>query len=445
MKILLLGEDGRAHAFAWKLFNSPQAIEIICAPGNGGTSQLVPRVELQPEDAGEIGRWAFNEHVDLILPSSSEPLHAGLADEAAALHISVCGPLKDSARIGQSRCYAKEFLLRHSLPTARGQAFRKLTMAERYLAAQPFPIVIKSDHPGGGSGTFADRYTALRALRDFFAARPVEGTSEGVVIEEYLPGVRICFSAFTDGHTAVPLLPVRLYDHLREGDASSFAPRIGANTGTSTYAHKLTEYLHERLIMPIVAALQQEQMPYLGILGIDCIITAQGPRITGLRSSLRDMEAQVILPRLQDDLLPIIAATTARRLHQPPPLRWRKEASIGMALVARGYPHHFPVGSTIDGLESIESGVFVFHSQTNNPFGLVYKPVAHRGPDPLAKLIMGMEGPRTTITTTGGHVLTVVALGKTLQEARQRALHNAECITFAGRSYAEDIGQREFT
>jgi phosphoribosylamine--glycine ligase len=445
MKVLVLGEDGRAHAFVWKLFNSPQTETMLCAPGNGGTSQLVPTIELQPQQPTEIAHHSFAEQVDVIVPTSSDPLHAGLVDEAITLQLGVFGPPQRSAQIGQSRCYAKEFLLRHSLPTPRGQAFYKLATAEKYLAAQPLPVIIKADDPALPVGTYSERYAALMALREIFATPPVEGRTVGVVIEEYLPGVRVSFSAFTDGHHALPLLPTRVYDYFRENDELSFAPHLGAHTGVSAYARKLSGYLHQHLILPIVAALEQASLPYRGIVGIDCVITQRGPRITAVRCSLSDMEAQVVLPRLEDDLMTIINATIARRLEQVPPLHWRNEASVGIALVANGYPHHFPVGNPIEGLTSIDPGVFVFHDQTQNPFGLQYQPDLHRGPDPLAKLIMGMEGPGNVITTTGGHVLTVVALGADLQQARAHALANVQRITFAGSCFKEDIALREFS
>lgn len=444
MKILVLGNDGRAHAFVWKLFNSPQSDQLICAPGNGGTAQLAFRMDLDPECSAEVARWAFDENIDLIVPASSAPVRAGLVDEVVSMHIGVAGPSQRSTRLEQSRCHAKEFLLRYNLPTARGQAFTNLAMAEKYLAAKPLPIVIKADHPAVGDGIYDDRYAALAALNEFFSTRPIEGQNEGVVIEEFLSGARITFSAFTDGRTALPLLPTRLYDRLEEGDRGAVAPGMGAHTSTSTYAHKLAQYLHQRLMLPIVAGLAREGLPYWGVLGIDCIITDQGPHITALRCSLRDMEAQVVLPRLEDDLVPILQAMITKRLDRIPPLHWRDEASVGIALVAQGYPHHCAVGSPISGLTDVDEGVLIFHDQTHNPSGLEYNPTTHRGLGPIAALLATGSASGHTITTTGGHVLTVVALAGTLNGARGRALLNAERITFPGRYFRGDIGQREF-
>ncbi len=445
MKVLVLGSDGRAHALVWKLFNSPLIAEVLCAPGNGGTSQLAAQVDLESSDAAAVAHWAFTEQVDLIVPAQSDPLRAGLVDEVVAMQIGVCGPSQRSTRIEHSRCYAKEFLLRYNLPTARGRAFSDLATAEKYLAAQPLPVVLKADHPSAGDGIYHDRYAALEALRTLFAARSLDGQNDGVVIEEFLPGARVIFSALTDGRTALPLLPTRLYDRLAEGDEGPVAAGMGAHTGTSTYARKLADYLHQRLVLPIVSALSQENLPYWGVLGIDCIITERGPRITALRCSLRDMEAQVVLPRLQDDLLPLVQSMIARRLDQLPPLRWRDEASVGIALVAQGYPHHYAIGGQIEGLTDLDEGVLLFHDQTLNPNGLRYTPAARRSGNPLSNLIMGNPHASAALTTTGGHVLTVVAMAATLNGARGRALLNAERIKFPGRHYRGDIGWKEFS
>lgn len=441
MKILVLGGDGRAHALVWKLFNSTVA-DVLCAPGNGGTGQLAPSVDLDPRDAAAVAAWAFAEGVDLIIPAESEPLWAGLVDEVVSMHIGVCGASQRSTRLEWSRCYAKEFLLKYGLPTPRGRAFTSLPTAEKYLAAQPLPVVLRADHPAGGGGVYHDRYAALEALRTLFVDRPVEGSSNGVVIEEYLPGIVVSCSALTDGTTALPFLPTRIYDRLGPEPDSAPAPGMGAICGNSTYARRLGDYLHGHLIQPIVAAMAREGLPYWGLIGVDCIVTEQGPRVTALRCALRDMEAQVVLPRLEDDLAPLIQAAIARRLDQVPPLRWSDEAVVGVAVVSQGYPHHYPVGGAVEGLADVDEGVLVFHDQTESALGLRYAP--QRGASALSGLIFGAGPSAGSVTVSGGHVLTVVARGATLNGARGRALLNAERIRFPGRSFREDIGAHEF-
>jgi len=450
MKILLLGNDGRAHALTWKLFNSPLVDELIGAPGNGGSSALVPTADIDVGDAAAIARWAFDEGIDIIVPAGSQPLHAGLVDEAISLQIGVCGPSQRSTVLERSRCQAKEFMLRHNLPTAPGRAFTDRATAEKYLATQPLPVMVKADHSGAGEGIYTDRYAALEALHELFTTHTADGGNPGVVVETALQGARVVLSAFTDGRTAVPLLPVRLYDRVDENDGGAAAYGVGAHTSNSTFARKLTAYLHDKLVMPVVAGLMQDQLPFWGILGIDCIITDQGPRLTALRTGMHEGEAQVVLPRLEDDLLPWIQAMIAQRLHDQPAPQWSPTASVGIGLFARGYPHHFPIGGAISGVEMLDEGVLTFHSGTENSAGLRYIPRLSRGS--ASSLLGGLALPLFgggissggALHTTGGLVMTVVAMGATLAGARGRALINAERITFEGRTFRGDIGAKEF-
>lgn len=454
MRILLLGDDGRAHALAWKLINSPRSPEVICAPGNGGTAPFAPSVTLDATDAAGLSRWTFEEQIDLVIPASSAPLHAGLVDEVLSLHIGVWGASRRAAALERSRCLAKEFMIRHGIPTAHGRPFTDLATAERYLATLPLPVMIKTDHPSGGEEIFDDRYAALEGLRRLFAARSLDG-GEGVVIESALHGPRVALSALTDGRTAVPLLATRLYDRVEEGDRGAQARGIGAHASNSTFAQRLTRYLHEKFILPFVAGLEKEGLPCWGLIGVDCIITNEGPRATALRFSFREGEAQVVLPRLEDDLIPWIEASITRRLHELPPPTWTATSSVGLGLMARGYPNFFPTGGRVRGLEDVEPGVMVFHSATTNPAATapyVSRVASSRGSstDALSSMIGGLLGMGGTpqgwggLRTTGGLVATVVAQGVSLPGARGRALVNADRVQFEGRTYRSDIGERDF-
>lgn len=442
MKVLVLGGDGRAHALVWKLFSSPLVDEVICAPGNGGTSQLAPTVDLALHDSAGIARWAFEQGIDIIMPAESRPLQDGVVDEVVSFHIGACGPSQRSTVLEGSRCRAKEFMLRYNLPTAPGRAFTNLAMAEKFLASVPLPVMIKADHPSGGEAVYQERYAALSGLRELFAARPVEGTSDGVVVEQFLEGPRVVFSTLTDGHTAVPLLATRLYDRVLADKQSPLAAGIGAHTSTSRYAHLLTDFLHQKFITPLLGGLAAEGMPVWGVLGVDCIITPHGPRLTAIRYSMHEGEAQVVLPRLEDDLLPWVRATIAQRLHDMPAPCWKPVASIGIGMYARGYPHHFPVGGPVNGLELLDDGVLAFHSATENPHGLRYQPRTSGAN--LLGMRFGVPS-NTGLRTDGGLVLTVVASAPTLAEARERALANATRIVFDGCSFREDIGANEFS
>lgn len=447
MKVLVLGGDGRTHAIASKLLSSPLVTEIVCSPGNGGTAPLIPMVKLDETNVADVGRWAFDEMFDLIVPTGSASLRAGLVDEVLSLQVGVCGPPKRAAEFECSRCRTKEFLVRHNLPTAQGRAFGDLATAEKYLATLPLPVIIKSDVPDEGERTYDDRFAALEGLRDLFQLPG--NAARGLVVESFLKGARVAFSVLTDGRTAVPFLPVRLYDRVEEGDVGLCAAGVGAHTSHSQFARQLGDYLLTRLIKPVIAGIERDNLPYWGILGIDCIITAEGPRITALRSSMREGEAQVVFPRLEDDLLPYIQAAITRRLHELPAPRWNSNVTVGIGLIARGYPNNFRYGGSITGLETLDDGILTFHSSTANPMAeLPYTLQRDRGLN-IGKALGGLLGMRgisssMVLHTTGGLVMTIVGQGATLAGARGRALINAERVQFESRTFRTDIAAKEF-
>lgn len=432
MKLLILGDDGRAHVLVWKLFNSPQANEIFCAPGNGGTNPLAAPVDLDPRDTSNIARWAFEQSIDIIIPANGVALQHSLVDEAVGFGVNVCGPPQRSTALEQSRCQAKAFMLRHKLPTAPGRPFDNPTTAEKFLATQPTPVIVKADNPSLGEAVYEDRYAAIAGMHEFFGMRPLQGENVGVVIESYLRGSRVVMSAFADGRTAIPLLPARLYDRVEDNDSGLQAPGVGAHTGNGRYATLLADFLNAKLIQPIALGLAQEGLPYWGILGVDCVITPGGPRLTAIRSSFREGEAQVVLPRLEDDLLPWMQAMLTQRLHELPPPQFVPLASVGMGLVARGHPNYFATGGTITGIEDLDAGVLLFHSATESM-------------TPTARGLLGFgSAGAPVLRVSGGHPLTLVTTAATLAGARGLALANAERVHFDGRTYRSSVGEREF-
>jgi phosphoribosylamine---glycine ligase len=448
MNVLVLGNDGRAHAIAWKLLNSSRVQSVVCAPGNGGTAPLALHVDLDLESPIGVARWCFDEQFDIVIPAGTTALRAGLADEALSLQIGICGPAQRTVELERSRCRIKEFLLRYQIPTAPGRAFSDLATAEKFLAAQPLPVIIKADSPSGGEQIYQDRYAALAGLRSLFAAPSLEA-GQGVVIEAFLPGARVVLSAFCDGKTAVPLLPTRLYDRVGDGETGALAPGVGAHTGASNFARQLSDYMHRRLLARVVEGLAAEGLPCWGIIGVDCIVTADGPRVTGLHFAFREGEAEVVLPRLQDDLAPWLQAMLAQRLHELPPPQWSPTPSVGMGIFAAGYPISFPYGGAIRGLDELDEGVLAFHHATANPaVMMMYTPKRSQADlnQTIGRLFgMGGLGVGSGLHSTGGLVMTVVAQGATLAGARGRALINAERIQFEGRSFRSDVAVKEFT
>ncbi len=444
MKVLVVGDDGYAHALVWKFVNSTQQVELVCAPGNGGTSQLVPRLRMSDEQRDSLMLWAFEQSIDLIIPTTTRALVGGIVDEAVRLQRGIIGPPRVSARLLRSRCATRELLARHHLPTVPGQTFTRADHAERYLAAHPLPVMLCPDNPDIPASVYEDRYAALTALRQILGAQALSSDADGVVIEQYIAGTPFAFSVLTDGQTVLPLLPVQTVALDETNERGERVADVGAFTSASKYSRRLQHYLTTHIMRPLLAALQREDFPYWGFLGIDGIITSRGPLVTGLRCNLSPLEAQVVLPRLHTDLLTLLHATIARRLEHLPPLAWADTATVGIVLYTKGYPHHFPIGSSITGLTDLDRDILVFHHETGNPLALDTHPQPERSLNTRAReLLLGAASSSTELVTTGGHVLTLVASGATLQGSRGRAIINAERVRFAGCTFRDDIAARD--
>lgn len=452
MKVLVLGATGLAHALVWKLFNSNRIDQLASMPGNGGASLLAP-VASGRDNLTETVRWAYDEEFNVIVPADADVLGAGLVDEATPLKMAVWGPPKRSALLERSPLWAKEFLNRYKIPTATGRAFGDRATAERYLAAHPLPVMLHSDYPSEFDGAYTDRGAAMAALDGIFALPPKDDHFRGVVIEMPAAGPTVAYSCFTDGTTLLPLLPTRIYDRLDDGDAGWAAAGMGAHTSPTPLLSRIGAYIHTLVLEPLLIALQRENLPWWGILGVDCAITPAGPQVVRIRSTLGDPEAQVVLPRLEDDLFTLIAACNNRSLNTLPPLRWKPEASVGVTLVAQGYPHTFPTGLSIAGLNDLDPGVLAFHSETANPLGMNYVSVAVTMPEKRGLLggfssafseamLVRPSGP-SQLSTLGGRALTMVALGASLAEARTRAYQNLARVAMPRSYHRTDIGAQE--
>lgn len=452
MKVLVLGNSGVAHALVWKLFNSDRIDQLASAPGNGGASILAP-IAPAHDTLKETVRWAYDEGFNVLVPADGTVLGAGLADEATPLKMAVWGAPKRSALVEHSPLWAKEFLNRYQIPTATGRAFGDRATAERYLAAHSLPVMLAGDYASEFDGAYSERGAAMAALEGIFALPPQEGHFRGVVIEAPPAGPTVAYSCLTDGTTLLPLLPVRVYDRLDDGDGGWAAPGMGAHTSATPLLTKVGEYIHKLVMEPLLAALKRENLPWWGILGVDCAISADGPKVLRIRTTLGDPEAQVVLPRLEDDLFTLIAACNNRSLHSLPPLRWKLGASVGVSLVAHGYPHAFPTGLSIKGVNDLDSGVLAFHNETINPTGMKYVPIEVQMPEKRSlftgfgeafseAMLVRPSGP-SQLSTAGGRALTVVALGPSLTEARAKAYANLSRITMPSAYHRSDIAIRE--
>lgn len=452
MKILVLGASGAAHALVWKLFNSGRIESIAAMPGNGGTGLLAPNVPARESIKATV-EWANQENFRIIIPADGSFLNAGLVEEAAQWKIAVWGAPKRSVLLEQSVLWAKEFLNRYKIPTATGRAFGDLVTAERYLASQTLPVMLSGDEPSEFDGGYSDRAEAMTALEGIFSLPLPEGRFRGVVIETPALGPTVAYSCLTDGQTLLPLQAVRTYDRLENGDAGWAAVGMGAHSGASPLLDKIGEFIHVQIMQPLLAALQREKLAWWGVLGVDCAITAEGPKVLRIRSTLSDSEAHVLLPRLTDDLLGLIAACNNRSLHTLPSLRWQQQSAVGVTIVASGYPHSFPTGIGVRGMGDLDAGMLAFHNETINPNSMEYVSSEFQMPEKRRfmsglgtafseAMLVRPTGPNI-LTSQGGRILTLVGQANSREQAREQAYANVAKLTIPSSYYRTDIGASE--
>ncbi|MBI2862725.1 MAG: phosphoribosylamine--glycine ligase [Chloroflexi bacterium] len=418
MRLLIIGSGGREHAILWKLVQSPSVGEVYCAPGNGGTGLMAHNIPIPVSDISRLAAWAMEERIDLTIVGPEGPLIDGVVDRFQSLGLSVFGPTQAAAQIEGSKAWAKQFMQRHGIPTALWAVFTSFAEAEAYVAQRPCPIVIKADGPALGKGTLiaGDHTTARSILHALLDERALGPAGERVVIEEYLEGREASLLAFSDGERVLPLAPACDYKRALDGDQGPNTGGMGGYSPLSFLDAAAIEEITKTILQPAVAAMKQEGCPYRGVLYAGLMLTDQGPRVLEFNCRFGDPETQVILPRMKTDLLEPLLRVAEGDL-KGLTLEWDSQATCGVVLASRGYPGEYATGFPIQGLETLDEGVLPFHAGTALQQG--------------------------QLVTTGGRVLSLVATGPTVSEARRRVYANVGRVHFEGCFYRSDIGAVE--
>jgi phosphoribosylamine---glycine ligase len=414
MNVLIVGSGGREHALAWKVAQSPRCTRVYVAPGNAGTAENVP---IRAEDTDALVAFARENKIELVLVGPEAPLAAGLADALRAAGVRVFGPSRAAAQIEASKAFAKAFMTRYHIPTARYATFADFYQAIGYLLEVDYPVVIKASGLAAGKGvilpTCADEAEA--ALRQLMLEREFGAAGDEVVIEERLSGEEVSVLAFTDGCTVKPMPPAQDHKRLRDGDEGPNTGGMGAFAPAPICPPSLVEEITRTILQPAVDGLRAEGRPFVGVLYAGLMLTPAGPRVLEFNCRFGDPETQVILPLLDSDLLDVCEACAAGRLAEVD-VRWKEGAAACVVLAAEGYPRKYAKGREIFGLESAPENTMIFHAGTEKQGG--------------------------KIMTAGGRVLGVTAWAETLPSAIVRAYGAVEHITFEGVQYRKDIGKR---
>ncbi len=421
MKVLVIGAGGREHALVWKLAGERNVSEVISVPGNPGTSRLARIVRADSADDQALLDLAEREEIDLTVVGPELPLSRGIADLFAAEGRLLFGPSERAAELESSKAFAKEFMTRHHVPTARyvvcgspDDAFARITRGEF-----GFPVVVKADGLAAGKGVVIapDRKAADEAIRSAMIDRHFGAAGGRLVIEEYLEGAEASFFCLVDGSRALPFHTAedhkRAFDHDRgpnTGGMGAFAPSVRLDADGR-------DRVMREIVTPVVEGMKAEGREFRGFLYVGLMITRDGPRVVEFNVRLGDPEAQVVLPMLDEDLAPRLAAAASGTLDSTP-CRFCEEPHVGVVLASRGYPESSETGRVISGLDEAErmSDVLVFHAATAIRDGRV--------------------------VTAGGRVLTVVARGDSFDAAITRAYEGVSRISFEGMQYRTDIGRK---
>ena len=443
VNVLVIGSGAREHAIVWKLLQSPRVKDVYVAPGNAGTALIARNVNVQVEDLDGLRRTAIDNHVDLTVVGPEVPLAAGIVDAFQSGHLRIFGPTQAAARIEWSKGFAKELMQRHGIPCARSETFSDAVAARDYLYRVGAPVVVKADGLAAGKGvvvcqTLEDAEEAVDA-----AMRRMVFGSAGhvVVIEDYLEGQEVSVLAFSDGEDVLPMEPATDYKRAMDGDLGLNTGGVGSCSPPPFFGPDQARETRRTILEPAVQALKAQGTPFLGCLYAGLMMTDQGIKVIEFNARFGDPEAQVVLPRLQTDLLDILEACIDGRLGEIE-LKWDPSACIGVVMASGGYPEKYETGFSITGLDQLDDGIRVFHA------GTAARPLpSNKGLDRL--FAVGLPSPGVNallsgdIVTSGGRVLTVVGMGDTLEEARQRVYANVARIQFEDAQYRTDIGAPE--
>jgi len=421
MRVFVIGAGAREHALCARLRNEPEVSEVICAPGNPGIAAVARLVHAKASDVDALLEIARRERVDFTIVGPELPLSLGIADRFAADHRSLFGPTAAAAQLESSKAFAKDFMARHHVPTARFQVCRTLDAARAVLGSGEFgwPVVLKADGLAAGKGVVLapDLNAAAEAVTAFMQDRRFGDAGATVVIEECLAGPEVSFFVISDGRTALPIGTAQDHKRIFDDDRGPNTGGMGAFAPSPLIDDALSSRIMREIVNPVISGMAREGNPFIGFLYVGLMLTAQGPRVIEFNARLGDPETQVVLPLIAEPMLPLLTSAAAGRL-----LRDRcaisSERLVGIVLASRGYPESSQAGCVISGLSAVDrlTNVMVFHAGTALADG--------------------------QIVTDGGRVLTVVGRGNTFGEAISAAYSGVKEIAFDGMQFRSDIGRK---
>ncbi len=420
MNILILGSGGREHTLAWKLAQSPKLNKLFVAPGNAGTAAIAENVPLVVNDFEALKKTVLAKQVDMVVVGPEDPLVNGVHDfflnDAELKDISVIGPQKAAATLEGSKEFAKEFMERHNIPTAAYQSFTadNLKAGFAFLETLSPPYVLKADGLAAGKGVLIlnDLEQAKRELEIMLVGAKFGQASATVVIEEFLAGIELSVFVLTDGKHYKVLPTAKDYKRIGEGDTGLNTGGMGAISPVPFADKTFMEKIHEQVVKPTVEGLQKDGLPYKGFIFIGLIKVGENPYVIEYNVRLGDPETEVVIPRIQNDLVAVFQAVAEEQLDTID-LKIDDRTVTTVMTVSGGYPETYEKGMEISGFENIEDSL-VFHAGTRQKDGKV--------------------------VTSGGRVMAISSYGNNFREALKKSYQNIEKLHFDRMNYRKDIG-----
>jgi len=391
---------------------------MYVAPGNAGTAKLAHNLDINPTNIEGLIKIAQDKSIELVVIGPETPLADGIVDCFQDIGIPVFGPTKKATQIESSKVFAKELMQRYGIPCARSTSFSEYTQAKEFIQQQQSPLVVKADGLAAGKGvTVANSIPqALEALYNIMEAKTFGAAGDRVIIEECLSGKELSAFAFTDGNNVIPMVAACDYKRVYDGDQGPNTGGMGSYSPPHFMTPALAKTVKETIMEPAVKAMDKEKRPYQGVLYGGLIITNDGPKVLEFNARFGDPENQVTLPLLKTDLVDIMLAVINGNLDRIN-VEWSEDACVGVVMASAGYPGSYKTGFPITGLDGLDKDILVFHAGTK----------------------IGSEPGQ--VLTSGGRVLTVVATGKTIAEAREKVYANIPRVHFEGCHYRRDIGK----
>ena len=420
MKVLVIGGGGREHAICWKLSKSPKVDELYCAPGNAGIAEVAKCVDIGVMEFEKIADFAKKEAFDLVVVGPDDPLAGGIVDVLEEKGLRVFGPRKNAAILEGSKAFSKDLMKKYGIPTAAYETFDTPEAALKYLETAPVPIVLKADGLALGKGVLIcnTREGAKEGVKTLMMDKKFGSAGDEIVIEEFMTGREVSVLSFVDGNIVKIMSSAQDHKRAKDGDQGLNTGGMGNFSPSPFYTKEVDEFCKKYIYQPTVDAMKAEGRPFKGVIFFGLMLTPDGPKVLEYNARFGDPEAQVVLPRLENDIVDVFEACIDGTLDQVDLKFDNDRATVCVILASDGYPVEYKKGFPIEGLEKFKGkdDYYVFHSGTKfNENG--------------------------QIVTNGGRVLGVTATGKDLKEARKKAYEATEWISFENKYMRHDIGK----